>query len=237
MRTPPYQELLGRIHRHLRPRTYLEIGVQAGRSLALALPETRAVAIDPAPRPFVEEIRCSLHLFETTSDDFFRRDDLDELLGPVDLAFIDGMHLFEFALRDFANIERFAHRDSVVLIHDCNPIDEATSRRERETKVWTGDVWKLIPILREHRPDLNVATVNVGPSGLGVVTELDPRSTALMDSYEEICERYRPLGFETVAAQRPEILNLVNKNWDIVRSLLPGTNAVGSDGAIRRDGS
>jgi hypothetical protein len=234
MRTRPYQELLGRIHRHLRPRTYLEIGVHAGRSLALALPETRAVAIDPEPRPFVEEVKCSLRLFETTSDDFFARQDLDELLGSVDLAFIDGMHLFEFALRDFTNIERFVHRDSVVLIHDCNPIDEVTSRRERETKVWTGDVWKLIPILREYRPDLTVAVVNVSPSGLGVVTGLNSQSTALTDHYAEICKRFRPLGFEAIAERR-ETLNLVNKNWDVVRSLLPGTDAIGSDRAAPRD--
>ena len=44
-----------------------------------------------------------------TSDDFFASHDLAQVLGgrPVDLAYIDGMHQFEFALRDFMNLERY----------------------------------------------------------------------------------------------------------------------------------
>ena len=46
-------------------------------------------------------------IYELTSDEFFARYDLSELLGgPVELAFIDGLHLFEQVLRDFVNLER-----------------------------------------------------------------------------------------------------------------------------------
>ncbi|MBM3332930.1 hypothetical protein FJY68_13975 [candidate division WOR-3 bacterium] len=44
-----YWALLRLLHEQLRPRTYLEIGVHRGDSLALAGSETSAVGIDPAP--------------------------------------------------------------------------------------------------------------------------------------------------------------------------------------------
>src|SRR5687768_7228996 len=46
----PSLRVLERIHRHLRPRTYVEIGVETGRSLQLAAPETLALGVDPQPQ-------------------------------------------------------------------------------------------------------------------------------------------------------------------------------------------
>src|SRR5437762_7773387 len=99
-----HYEALDFIHVRLLPRTYVEIGVNTGTSLALALPGTRVVGIDPKPR-LRNPISRSTKVFPLTSDTFFELWDLDEPLGgrQVDLAFIDGMHLFEYALRDFAN--------------------------------------------------------------------------------------------------------------------------------------
>src|SRR6266853_2417628 len=37
---PDYLEIISMFHSRLRPRTYLEIGVETGRSIALARPET-----------------------------------------------------------------------------------------------------------------------------------------------------------------------------------------------------
>ena len=45
-----YKHWLHRVHRALRPRGYVEIGVSKGVSLSAALPETHCVGIDPAFR-------------------------------------------------------------------------------------------------------------------------------------------------------------------------------------------
>jgi Methyltransferase domain len=221
----PYYELLAHIHRHLRPRIYVEVGVKVGRSLVHAGPETEAIAIDPVELPFAEPVHCSVRRFEMTSDDFFARHDLRDLCGPFDLAFIDGMHLFEFALRDFMNLERYVHDESVVLIHDAKPVDEVMAARERTTRVWSGDVWKVVPILREFRPDLDLTVVDVGPAGLAVVTRLDPTSTVLWDSYDAICERFTPLKFDA-AAERA--LHAIADDWNLVSALLPDRVPPGS---------
>jgi hypothetical protein len=135
-----YLPLLRRIHRYLRPRTYLEIGVGRGASLCLALPETLAVGIDPAPQ-ITAPTGPRVQLFRMTSDEFFARHTLSDVTGglPLDLAFIDGMHHVEFALRDFANVERSATPATTVLVHDCYPPNARSADRDRSGAFWTGD--------------------------------------------------------------------------------------------------
>ena len=117
-------KLLDRIHCHLLPRTYVEVGVSTGKSLGLALPGTIAVGIDPEPK-IRFAIDKSAEIFAEGSDDFFERHDLRQVLrgNDLDLAFVDGMHLFEYALRDFFHLERFSHAESTIMFHDCKPFD------------------------------------------------------------------------------------------------------------------
>ena len=42
--------------------------------------------------------------------------------GP-DIAFLDGMHRAEYLLRDFMNTERFSHERTLILLHDCLPVN------------------------------------------------------------------------------------------------------------------
>jgi Methyltransferase domain len=217
----PYIDLLARIHRYLKPRTYLEIGVQKGRSFQLVGERTSAVGIDP--EPLLPPGAGSGQVFAVPSDDFFRDHDLREVLDgtPVDLAFIDGMHLFEFALRDFINVERFCTPGSLVLVHDCNPPKAFMASRERKTAIWSGDVWKLVIALQRARPDLSVAVVDVPPSGLGVITRLDPRSRVLEDRYEDLRNELIGLDYDWLERDRKRILNLIPNDWEAVLETLP----------------
>jgi tetratricopeptide (TPR) repeat protein len=205
-----YTRVLRKLHQHLRPATYMEIGVETGQSMALAEPATLCLGIDPEPR--IEKTlppRCEM--FTLTSDAFFARFNVRELLGrqPLAFAFIDGLHVFEAALRDFVNIERLAAPDSVVAVHDCIPLDERTSARERTTNFWSGDVWKLVPCLKKYRPDLSLVSVAAKPTGLGLITGLDPENRVLEDRYEQIVAEYRPLGYTDIAGHASEALNIM----------------------------
>jgi hypothetical protein len=216
-----YYALMGRIHDALRPGTYVEIGINDGASLDLVAPRTRAIGIDPQPKlrhPLPENVT----VFAETSDAFFAEHDVEAELGgrKIDLAFIDGMHLFEFALRDFMNLERHCTSDSTILIHDCYPLDERTSARERTTEVWTGDVWRALVALREQRPDLAIATVAAPPSGLAIIRRLDPGSTVLQERYKRIVETYMARPYAQIAGRKAEALNLVPAEWRVVASLL-----------------
>lgn len=165
-----YLHMLVDLHRLLGPARYLEIGVNEGHSLACAGSGTRLLGVDPAPR-VVSLDHPDWSIVEATSEAFFRERDVSGLLGgPVDLAFVDGLHHFEVALADVLSMEPHAHPGTVVLVHDALPIDKPTSERDRVSVVWSGDVWKAVVLLRRHRPDLTVTTLDVSPTGMAVIT-------------------------------------------------------------------
>lgn len=185
-----YYAFLAELHRRLAPQAYLEVGIRDGGSLAQA--HCRAVGIDPAFAITVE-LDTDVALFKTTSDEYFARPDPLAATGgtPFDLSFIDGLHLFEFAFRDFIYAERYSSSRGVIVFDDVLPrsVDEAA--RERHTKAWTGDVYGMLEVLAEYRPDLVVLPVGTRPTGLLLVTALDPASTILSDHFDEILARFR----------------------------------------------
>lgn len=176
-------EFLERLHERSRPRTYLEIGVNDGRSLALSRVPT--VAVDPAPM-VTSEIHCDLHLVKATSDELFSRDQPLEHIGTIDLAFIDGMHLLEYALRDFINVERHSDWPSVIVLDDQLPRHAKEAARARRTRAWAGDVYKMIAVIQRHRPDLLVVAVDTEPTGVVVVFGADASSAVLRERYDAI---------------------------------------------------
>jgi Methyltransferase domain len=209
---PPYRDVLRRLHELLAPRSYLEIGVETGATLAFAHGAERAIGIDPdASKLRRELVPACARVFHETSDDFFARVSREQAFGarPVDLSFIDGMHWFEYALRDFINAEAWSAPDGTVVLHDCLPIFPLTASRERKTKFWVGDVWKVVSILREHRPDLRVKIVATAPSGLCVVRGLDPKSRVLAEGLATLIERYRDVPYPAGALEVPPGFELV----------------------------
>jgi predicted O-methyltransferase YrrM len=177
-------QFLARLHQLTRPRTYLEIGIESGYSIALT--RVPSIGIDPDFN-IVAEIKADVHLARTTSDEFFaRKDPLAHLPVPVlDLSFIDGMHLAEYVLRDYLAVERFTTPASVVVFDDMLPrsVDEAA--RRRHTKYWTGDVFKALDALREQRPDLVVIEVATTGSGTAMVLFPDAGRNGVLPGYDE----------------------------------------------------
>ncbi|MEX0679746.1 MAG: glycosyltransferase domain-containing protein, partial [Balneolales bacterium] len=179
-------ELLSLTHRTLSPKMYLEIGVQTGKSLALA--QCESIGVDPEPILTVP-LPKGAKVIPVTSDDFFQ--DKVPMPRSPDLIFIDGMHLVEYALRDFINTEKIASAGSVVVIDDIMPAHPAQAERKRSTSAWAGDVWKLWKILEEYRPDLYFLPVNASPTGLLFIAGLDPDSRVLENKYNEILSKYK----------------------------------------------
>lgn len=184
-----YLDVLDRLHRELAPALYLEIGVRKGASLALA--RRSAVGVDPQP-DIEYDLAEMTRIFEMTSDRFFDVHSEEALAGRApDLVFIDGMHRFEYALRDFMNVEAVSASGTVVAIDDIYPNHPVQASRTRRTIVWAGDVWKLHACLSSYRPDLFLLPLDASPTGLLLVCGLDARNRVLWDDYDSIIRRYR----------------------------------------------
>lgn len=201
-----YVDFLAHLHHHLSPTSYLEVGTEVGESLRRSVCD--AIAVDPQfdLAPGVMGGRRRLFLFQMPSDTFFREHDVRAYFPRgFDMAFLDGMHRVEYLLRDFINAEAVSHRRSLILLHDCLPTNDRMAQRVRvaggpeegdRANDWTGDVWKILPILKQYRPELRVHVFDCPPTGLVAVSGLDRESTVLRDNYDEILDSFGALSLK-----------------------------------------
>ena len=205
-----YLSVLSTIHSLFRPKTYLEIGTRSGDSLRLA--NCASISIDPSFKISSDVIgsKSEVLFVQDSSDAFFVSTHRRGL--SIDLAFIDGLHLFEVVLRDIINVERHARKSSIIALHDCLPTDvHYTSRfesdveyrrRGRHPNWWTGDVWKVILILQKYRPDLKVLCLDAAPTGLALVCNLDSENRLLETSYLSIVREWADTSLESYTIER-----------------------------------
>jgi hypothetical protein len=216
-----YYAWLDRFYTSLSPETVIEIGVADGASLARVRPPTRAIGIDPNPT-VVHPLQADTHIFPETSDEFFARRRPEALLlgRPLSIGFIDGLHLYEQALRDFIHLEAYCGPRSVILFHDTVPLDEPTQSRARDTQFHTGDVWKTVLCLKHYRPDLDVFTIATPWTGLTVVTGLDPGSRVLAERYDEAVKRFIDTPFSEIESRLDDVFNIIQNSWEVVAKRL-----------------
>ncbi|MDB5659521.1 MAG: hypothetical protein JWS10_2136 [Cypionkella sp.] len=184
-----YTEFVDGLHQAMAFDWYLEVGCRAGRSFAPVTGKT--IAVDPFFKVEINAIgvKPKLLVFQQTSDDFFADGYLKKLGIQLSYSFLDGMHLFEYLLRDFINTEANSDPKGVIAMHDCLPFGARQLTRDLKNLPrgpWTGDVWKLLPILQRYRPELKLTVLTCRPTGLVFVTNLDPSNTVLKDNYDKI---------------------------------------------------
>jgi tetratricopeptide (TPR) repeat protein len=185
-------DILSELHQKLQPKLYLEIGVDKGLSLARA--QCDAIGVDPRPQlDLAEPLKENVQIISAGSDAFFRDQATEYLKIPPDIVFIDGMHLFEFALRDFMNVEKFASPTTLVAIDDVHPCHPTQALRRRQSNAWTGDIWKIPAILKEYRSDINIVDVDANTTGLLLIWGLNSKNNVLHENYKSIVNKYKKI--------------------------------------------
>ena len=200
-----YYRFLKNLHGNLLFDWYMEIGCRSGESFAPV--RSKTIAVDPFFRSEINIIgkKPALHVFQQTSDDFFASGYLANNRIKLGVSFLDGMHLFEYLLRDFINTEARSAANGVIMLHDVVPFNHEMTTRDLAnlpSGAWTGDVWKLLPILQTYRPDLKLTMIDARPTGLLCVSNLAPRNRILSQNYDLICREYTDLSLETYGVEK-----------------------------------
>jgi hypothetical protein len=161
-------------------------------------------------------------LFKLPSDDFFDKHNLREVFGgeDIDLAFIDGLHTFDQALKDFINVERYSKSTTIALFHDILPVIPVTAMRDRESVIWLGDTWKTIVLLIKHRPDLKIFTIPTFPSGLTVVANLNAANKTLPDNLNQLVAEGMAMDLNAYLSDVEKHLNVATNDFGAVARLL-----------------
>lgn len=146
---------------------YLEIGIAEGNTL-VNVNVPNKVGVDPNPRykamdkKRIEEIH-QIEIHEIESDHFFFYN-----TRYFDVVFVDGLHIYEQAIKDILNSLNFLNHNGFVVVHDILPKDEKSASRDRSTFEWNGDVWKVVYDIYKNYPDIGYF-VSESDAGLGVM--------------------------------------------------------------------
>ncbi len=184
-------QLLAGLHEIVKPEVYLETDVTDGGMLPLASMAGTAIGVGPEVDIWPGHRRDNQRVHQGTLDDYYGCESCER--PAVDLALIRA-RLFDDALRDFAHIERTGHRGTIVVFLDVLPDRQEIAWRVQPgpeaswVDEWCGDVFKVMAVLDEYRPDLTQILVDVQPSGALIVTGLDPRNMILPRAHARILE-------------------------------------------------
>ena len=175
-----YLKVLRNIHNKIDFNTYLEIGVRFGDSFKEA--KNHCIGVDPEFRlkHNIMQFKKTTKLFQNYSDTFFQEEAQNCFKEKkIDIAFLDGLHTSDQLLMDFINTEKHCTNKSIIILHDALPRTLETVQRikPQEITMWTGDVWKVVPYLKALRPELNFIFLDAPPSGLVLISNLNPNHT------------------------------------------------------------
>lgn len=175
---------------------YLEIGVYHGMTFNYINANLKH-SVDPD-----KNLNAT---FKMTSDDFFENV-ASNFNIKYDVIFIDGLHHTEQVDRDIQNSLKFLEDDGVILLHDCNPINEMRQRVPADFDIWAygwnGDVWKSIAKFRKNNSHLktDVFVINID-EGIGVIKNNSEGIELSLELPDE-------LNYEFLNQNRNELLNL-----------------------------
>ena len=210
-------QIIQTLMKHRKLNNYLEIGV-FNCHIFFRFRSDFKIAVDPEfqfdglrkwGKALINPYNLYNRYYEKTSDDFFQQD-APVLLKDrkIEISLIDGMHEYDYALRDIEHTLMYAAEEVVIIVHDCNPkskeaeVSFADWKARNFKGTWNGDVWKAILHLRSLRRDLDAFVLDCD-HGLGIITKKKSANDLTFTA-----EQIRQLSYAEFDAHRKQWLNL-----------------------------
>jgi hypothetical protein len=175
-------------------KSYLEIGQGRPENNFNWIKCKIRLGVDPDPR-------CNA-AYCLPSDEFFEVN-----RSTFDLIFIDGLHQKDQVYRDIINSLNCLNENGTIVVHDCNPTDEAMQVVPPVQGVWTGDVWRAWLQLRSERDDLEMYVINTA-NGCGIIRIGKQNTITVPDN----------ISYQSFSENREYLLNLKSIN-DFLRHI------------------
>jgi len=177
---------------------YLEIGVFRGDTIR----RVKAVHKDGVD-PGVEGETVPEVNYLMGSDDFF------ELIKSqsskkYDIIFIDGLHHSEQVTKDINNSLNHLTDNGIIILHDCNPLQELHSLVPRVSGYWNGDVYKSVLNFRKN----NIHTYFTIDTDCGCGVIIKDYSNKIICDNSVLQKAIESWGF--FDKNRKEVLNLIS---------------------------
>lgn len=144
---------------------YLEIGTGIGFNTFDKIECHRKIGIDPEANRTNARMR---NIYVGYSNDYFESIQSKGL--EYDIVLVDGLHEHKQALHDVLNSLIRLKPDGIIIMHDCNPVNEWYQRDNFVPGEigWNGTAWKAFAQLRCLRNDLEMYCIE-DDMGLGII--------------------------------------------------------------------
>lgn len=173
-------------------KSYVEIGVYATNVNFDFIKAEEKYGVDPNTLGQGEATH------KMTSDQFFAQN-----TKTFDLIFVDGLHHDDQVERDIRNSIACLNPGGIILVHDCNPLQEDHQKIPAVVSFWCGTVWKAwTKLLQELPPEYEMFVVNFD-TGMGVI-----RKTGKGKKLSPVPPEQ--LTYSNLEANRQEWLNIVS---------------------------
>jgi predicted O-methyltransferase YrrM len=163
-------ELIEYFVRLIKPKNFMELGVQFGETTKRIIPhivgDYYAVDMERSENiDYFEQNYPNFNFICKTTDDFF--DGVDKNL-KLEMVFIDACHSHEATYRDFLNVKQHLVNDGIIFMHDMYPKD-----KESTNPGLSGNCYKTAEKIRiEHYHEFEIVTIPVEP-GISMLRKVD----------------------------------------------------------------
>ena len=150
--------------RLLKPRKFLELGVQFGEctiNLIDLIPDTY-YGVDILQNENIDYFiknKNNFEFYNSTTDDFFNYLNKNNKKLNIDMAFIDACHSHEASYKDFLNVKEHLNDDGIIFFHDTYPASEYWTHKDL-----CNDCYKTSEIIRKyHNNEFEIITFPINP--------------------------------------------------------------------------